>query len=223
MLVCSYGNKAGYSTGVELTEVQPQCHPALLWLPWCLLLSANPTFTGAMTKSLHSHYGFCCMSRQDHCNFYHMLLTTDQMYFIWAFILVKAGKGTKVSSHCPKICSNIFAFEGSAGFGTPWAVEMCLILGKTHPGNTLSLWRQNTELQKTYGLLAMQQPVTAGLTEAPTPFVLEARMTPEIHLVPEGLSFPYTQKYTQLSNPAAHQCHAERQPKISPSIHSSFA
>ena len=29
MVFCSYGNKAGYSTGVELTEVQPQCHPAL--------------------------------------------------------------------------------------------------------------------------------------------------------------------------------------------------
>ena len=31
-----------------------------------------------------------------------MLLTTDQMYFIWAIILVKAGKGTKVSSQCPQ-------------------------------------------------------------------------------------------------------------------------
>lgn len=42
-------------------------------------------------------------------------------------------QGTKVSSHCPKICSNVFAFEASAGFGTPWAVEMCLTLGKNTP------------------------------------------------------------------------------------------
>lgn len=44
------------------------------------------------------------------------------------------------------------------------------------------------------GLLAMQHPVTAGLTEVLTPFVLEAAVTPEIHLAPEGLSFPCVQK-----------------------------
>lgn len=68
----------------------------------------------------------------------------------------------------------------------PWA--------KTHPCHTLPLWRQNTELQKTCGLLAMQHPVTAGLTEVLTPFVLEAAVTPEIHLAPEGLSFLCVQK-----------------------------
>lgn len=69
----------------------------LLWLPLCLLPSANPTFTGAMTKFLYFHSGFCCTSGQDHYSFYHMLLTTDQMYvsFIWAIILVKAGKVPK--------------------------------------------------------------------------------------------------------------------------------
>lgn len=48
MVVSSYGNKAGYSTGVELAEDQCKCRPALL----CLLPSANTTFACVMTKSL---------------------------------------------------------------------------------------------------------------------------------------------------------------------------
>lgn len=46
MVLSGYGNKAGYSTGVELAEAQR--HPAL----FCLLLSANATLTCVTAKPL---------------------------------------------------------------------------------------------------------------------------------------------------------------------------